>query len=176
MNRRLVWIGVILVVIGAAALGVGAYEVRAAATVTSIYSAYGSGEWVSDEINVSAASTITLAHPPSSMGVVTAADLPSVTAGNLNSTGIAPTSSAAGSAVYSVPSGSYYVVYFGATDPGTKITYVATASGELWGGITLLGIALLIAGGIVAIVGVLKKPKQPKAAPTGLIQEYPGQV
>jgi hypothetical protein len=161
MLKKIALIGLVILLLGVVLFAAGTYEAKAELHTLSTYAPYGSGEFISPEINLTQSAAVTISHPPANLGLVTAANLSSVTSANFATETIAPAATSGGNLVYTVSAGSYYVVYFGSTAPTTQVSYLYLASAEIWGLAVLAGLAMLIAGGITALVGAIKKPKTP---------------
>lgn len=164
MIRKLALIGLVVLVVGVVLLLVGATETAGAVHHLEGFHDVSPGMYASAELNLTAAATITLQHPPSGMGVVTGANLSVVNATNLGSVGLTPIGSSSGAVSYLVDAGSYYVVYFGSSAPSTSVIWLYTSQAALYGIATLVGLVSAAVGGVVALIGAIKKPKSPVAA------------
>lgn len=160
MNKKIALIGLIILVVGIVMLVAGSLAIAANSHHSRAYTQYSTGKYISTEITLQQNTTLTIANAMSGMGVVTAADMPTVTSSTLSSVGIQPLASAAGAHVYQLQPGSYYVVYFGSASPSSLYSYVYTSTALSYGLFTTGGIFLAIAGGIVGIIGVVIKPRQ----------------
>lgn len=165
MNKKIALVGVVILVIGIALLAVGTLELQANTHHSNTYTLYSSGKYVSDEINVTSNATLTITNAPATMGLVTAANMPSVTNSTLSTVEIQPLATALGAHAYQIPKGNYYVVYFGNAAPSNQYTYLYTSAVTTYGIPTSVGLFVAIAGGIVAIVGVVLKKKQQPQVP-----------
>ncbi len=160
MRKKIALIGLVIFVVGIILFAAGTIAITSNTHRGSTYTLYSSGKYVSSEIQLTQAATLTISKAPSSMGIVTAADLPSVTNSTLSTVALQPQATALGAQVYSLPSGNYYIVYFGNSPPATSYIYLYTSSVTGYGLMTSLGLFVAIAGGIVGIVGVVMKKKQ----------------
>lgn len=176
MRRRLVIIGLVLLVVGVALFAAGSYGARSSLHTVSTLTERSPGEYVSPELNLTAEATISLVHAPasSSIGVITSENLSSVNATNLAAKSIAPTASSSNTITYLVGPGSFYVVYFGSAAPSSlTIDYLYLTSSIAYGVLVLAGMVLIAVGLILAVVGAILKPKPRSLDPTPFIQPPP---
>lgn len=164
MRKKIALIGLVIFIVGIVMLAVGALEVQGALHQGTAYTQYSTGKYVSSEINLTSNATLTLTSAPSNMGVVSAADMPTVTNSTLSSVELKPLTTALGSESFLLPSGSYYVVYFGNSAPSTHYTYLYVHTITPFALLTSSGLFIAIAGGIVGIVGVVLKQKKQQPA------------
>ena len=158
MRTRTLVIGVIILVIGVALLGVGALGALKSLTVNRSFTEPHPGEFVSAEIALNSSSTLVVASPASVGGIVHAADLAMVNSTNIAS--LAVKANGAGGSTYTGLVGDYYYVAFASTQPSTTIVATPAGSGIVaFGGLALLGLLLILVGIVVAIVGAIQKPK-----------------
>ncbi len=163
MRKRIALVGLVILIVGIVLLAVGVSEVASNTFHSKVYTQYSAGKYVSSELNFKQNATVVITKFQTTMGLVRSADMPSVTNSTLGSIRITPLTTTLGSEVFQVPSGSYYVVYFGNATPASIYTYVYTSAATTYGLMTSGGLLLAIAGGIVGIVGVVLKSKQPVA-------------
>ena len=161
MNRRVALIGLVVFIAGIALLGVGAYGVESSLHTVGAFTLLSPGEYVTPKIHLTSEATVTLRSAPSSMGLVTAANLSLVNATNLASMEVPITTSSSGTSAYVVPAGDYYVVAFASSAPGTTVQYLYTSEVAGYGIATLLGLILALGGGITGLVGLVRKRKPP---------------
>lgn len=163
MRKKIALIGLVIFIVGIVMLAAGTLELEGAMHHGNSYSFYSTGKYVSAEINLTSSATLTIVSTPSTMGVVKAADMPSVTNSTLSSLELKPLATALGSQAFLLPSGSYYIVYFGTSAPSTLYSYLYTHISRTFALLTSAGLFIAIAGGIVGIVGVVLKKKQQPA-------------
>ena len=165
MRKRMVTIGVVLLIVGIALFASGVIGLRGSTNTIKVFNQSNPGEYVSSEILLNSSSSIIVRSPPTVGGLIPAQDINLV-----NSTSI-PTyepefpTSVAGTEVYSSISGNYYYVIFSSTQPNTRLTIDSApfATTAAFGLLTLAGIVFIIIGIILAILGAFRKPKnQPK--------------
>ncbi|MGI0071965.1 MAG: hypothetical protein ACRECT_07895 [Thermoplasmata archaeon] len=165
MRRKLAAIGLVLFLVGIALLFAGVYATKGALHPVNDFTLRSPGEYVSPELNLTQAATVTIEKAPSREGLVTAQNLSIVNATNLGTEGVPATVTTSGTVAYSVSAGSYYVVSFGNSAPTTTVDYLYTNTVALYGLATLAGLALAVAGGVVGLIGAFRKPKPPVGAP-----------
>ena len=159
MKRR-VTIGVVILVIGIVLVGAGAIGEISSLTTYKSFTQPHPGEYVSTEIMLSMSSYLAVKSPAASGGIVPAQDLNLVNSTNINTYALTISTSGVGSDVYESVSGDYYYVAFSSAQPNTTI--VATPSYfVVFGVLLLLGIVMVIAGIVIAVVGRRQK-QQPK--------------
>lgn len=161
MRRKLALTGLVVFVVGVVVLIVGVLGTEGALHPVSGFHQLAPGEYVSQELNLTASATVTLRNPPTTMGLVTAQNLSVVNSTNLATTGVRALGTTSGTVAYLVSAGSYYVVYFGTSAPSTLVIYLYTGQAAAYGLATLAGLAMAVAGGIVGLVGVFTRPKPP---------------
>jgi hypothetical protein len=166
MKTRTVVIGLVVFVIGVALFVGGGLGALGSITINRTFTEPHPGEFVSAEIMLNSSSGLAVTSPATVGGIIHVEDLNQVTSTNINSYAIPYNSTAAGSYIYRSLQGNFYYVAFSSTQPSTTI--VATgqrSSGIRYGILVLLGIACVIAGIVVAIVGAIQK-KPPVHEPT----------
>jgi hypothetical protein len=162
MNKRMVVIGVVILVIGAALVIGGAIGALGSITIKTTFTQTRPGEYVSAEIVLNTTSNLAVSSPAPTGGVVSAQNLPLVDSTNINTYAVPYNTTAVGTEVYRSLSGDYYYVAFASAQPNTKI--VATPQGSrvlLFAALLLLGVVLAIVGIIVAVVGAVRKTRPP---------------
>lgn len=166
MRKKIVLIGLALLIAGIAIIGVSLYEMSALSTINSSLTQVSSNEWRSDLINVNSSGVLTVTtNATSGFGLIPASDLSVVTASNLASYAVGyDTSTTSGSLnafVYDQINGQYYFVIFSSSEP--TMTYLfLTAEGEIFGELLIVGAGIAFVGLVMAIVGaILKKKVQP---------------
>jgi uncharacterized membrane protein len=159
MNRRTVTKGVVIIVIGfLLALG-GRLGTLQSLTINTAFTQPHPGEYVSVEIVLNSTSTLAVSSPASSGGIVQAADLNLVNSTNIDAYAIAYAAASAGTDVYTSLSGDYYYVAFASAQPEARIMVTPQTSPLLlaFAGLFLLGVVLIIAGIVVAVMGLDRK-------------------
>jgi len=162
MNKRMVVIGVVILVIGVALIIGGAIGALGSISIKTTFTQPHPGEYVSAEIVLNTTSNLAVASPAATGGVVSAQNLTQVNSTNINTYAVPYNATAVGTEVYKSLSGDYYYVAFASAQPNTKI--VATPQGSrvlLFAALLLLGVVLAIVGIIVAVVGAVKKTRPP---------------
>lgn len=160
MRKNIALIGLVIFIVGIVMLAVGTFELQSAMHQGNSYTLNSTGKYVSVEINLTGNATLTIVSAPSRMGVVSAANMPTVTNSTLSSVELKPLATALGSQTFLLQSGSYYIVYFGSSAPSTHYTYLYVQASRGLAYLTSGGLFIAIAGGIVGIVGVVLKKKQ----------------
>lgn len=166
MRKNIVLIGLVLLIVGVAIIGVSLYEMSALSDINSSLTQVSSNEWRSDVINVNSSGVLTITTSETSgFGLIPASDLSAVTASNLANYAVGyDTSTTSGSQnafVYDQLSGQYYFVIFSSSTP--TMTYLfLTAEGEIFAELLIVGAGVAFVGLIMAIVGaILKKKAEP---------------
>jgi len=158
MKTRTVVIGLVILVVGIALVVVGAVGALGSLTINTTFTQPHPGEYVSAEIVLNTTSGLVVSSPAAVSGIVRAQDLGSVNSTNLNRYAVPYNSTAAGSDVYKSISGNYYYVAFSSGQPDTRILATTLKSGIVaFGSLALIGIVLVLAGIVVAVVGALQK-------------------
>ncbi len=166
MKTRTVVIGLVVLVVGIALLIGGALGALGSITISSTFTQPHPGEFVSAEIVLNTTSSLAVSSPAATGGLVHASDLGLVNSTNIGTLAIPVDTTGAGSDIYRSLSGDFYYVAFASSTPGTTIVATAVNSSALgFGSLVLLGLVLIIAGIVVAVVGVFQKKKLPVPAP-----------
>lgn len=156
MKKRMVIIGIIVIVLGFALVATGSIALRGSTTTITTFSQPQSGEYVSTEIALNASAPIVVRSPAAVGGIVPAQDINTVNSTNLSSYALPYTSSIAGIETYrGLTAGNYYYVAFSSTQPNTRITITSRAIIGV-GLLILAGIVCIVIGIIVAVVGALQ--------------------
>ena len=162
MKTSTVVIGLVIIVIGVALFIGGAVGALGSITINRTFTQPTSGEYVSAEVVLNASSGLAITSPAAVGGLIHAQDLSLVTSSNIGTYAVPYNSTAAGSEVYSSLVGDYYYVAFSSTQPSTtSVAPPQMGAVRGVGSLVLLGIVLVIAGIVVAIIGVFQKKKQP---------------
>ena len=160
MRTRTVIIGVVVFIIGIALLAVGALGALNTLTISTNFTQPHPGEYVSAEIVLNSSSGVAVSSPAAVGGIIPAQDLSLVNSSNIDTYAVPISASGAGSDTYKGLVGDYYYVAFASTQPGTTIVATPLSSGAIgFGLLVLLGLVCIVAGIVVAIVGVLQKRK-----------------
>jgi hypothetical protein len=158
MKSRTVVVGVIVLVVGIALLIGGAIGALGSITINTTFTEPHPGEYLSTEIVLNTTSGLVVTAPAAVGGIIPVSAMNSVNSSNIGTYAIPYNSTTAGSDVYRSISGDYYYVAFASTQPGTRIVATALHSGAVrFGVLVLLGLACLVAGVVVAVVGVIQK-------------------
>lgn len=165
MKTRTVVIGLVVLAVGASLFIGGAIGALGSISISTTFTQQRSGEYVSAEIVLNTTSGLAVASPSATGGIIPAQDLGQVNSTNLGSYAVPYSSSAAGTEVYRALVGDYYYVAFTSSQPDTTIVATpAKGSVASYGLLVLAGIALVIAGIVIAIIGAFQKSRNPKAA------------
>jgi xanthine/uracil permease len=160
MKTRTVIIGVVILVIGVALLGVGAIGALGSLNINRSFTQPHPGEFVSAEIVLNSTSDLVVASAASEGGIIHAQDLPLVSSTSIASLAIPASTSAGGSETYRGLVGDYYYVAFASTQPSTTIVATSIGSGIVeYGALALVGLLFIVIGIIVAVVGAIQKQK-----------------
>jgi uncharacterized membrane protein len=161
MRKRMVTIGVVLLIIGIAFLASGIIGLRGSTSTIKVFNQPNPGEYVSSEILLNSSSSIIVRSPPSVGGLIPAQDINLVNSTNLSSYALSSTTSVAGTESYTSITGNYYFVIFSSTQPSTRLAITSGSLGTIaaLGLLTLAGIVFIIIGIILAILGAFRKPK-----------------
>ncbi len=164
MKKRMVIIGLVLLVIGIAFVAGGAAALRGTTSTLSTFTQSQTGEYVSSEVVLNSTSTVVIRSPSSTGGLITAQSLSEVNPTSLATYALPTNSTAGGSATYvGLKAGDYYYVIFTSSQPTTKIVIAENLAKTIESGIlVLLGGVLFLAGLIVAIIGAIRKDDKPK--------------
>ena len=161
MRTRIIIVGIIILIIGIALIAVGALGALRGLVIVNTFSEAHSGEYVSNEVLLNTSSIVAITSPSSTGGLIRASDLSLVNSSNLSSFAIQPNTTSSSTNTYIHLIGDYYYVSFTSTRPSTQIIITNSSRGVIdYGILTIIGISALVAGIIVAIVGIfLKKPR-----------------
>ena len=161
MRTRIIIVGIIILIIGIALIAVGALGALRGLAIVNTFNQLHSGEYVSSEVMLNTSSIVAITSPSSTGGLIRASDLSLVNSSNLSSFAIQPNSTSSSTNTFIRLIGDYYYVSFTSTQPSTQIIITSASRGVIdYGILTIVGISMLVAGIIVAIVGVfLKRPK-----------------
>ena len=129
MRKRMVTIGVVLLIIGIALFASGVIGLRGSTSTIKVFNQSNPGEYVSSEILLNSSSSIIVRSPPSVGGLVPAQDITLVNSNNISSYALSSTTSVAGTEAYTSITGNYYYVIFSSTQPNTRL---AITSGVTW--------------------------------------------
>lgn len=166
MRKKIVLIGLVLLIIGVVILGISLYETAALSDENSALVQVSTGEWRSNLISMNSTGILEVTTSVSSdFGLVPASEINVITASNLASHVVNyDTPSTAGSLnafTYDQISGNYYFVIFSSSTPSFSYTYLP-AEAILFGEFLVVGSGIAFVGLIMAIVGaILKKKVQP---------------
>ena len=152
--KRTVAIGVVILVVGIVLVVGGAAGELSSLTIRTSFTQPHPGEYVSAEIMLNTTSYLAVSSPAASGGIIPAQDLNLVDSTNINTYALPISTSGAGSDIYKSLSGNFYYVAFASAQPNTN--NVATPQGPFvaaFGALVLLGIVLVIAGIVIAVVG-----------------------
>ena len=162
MRSRTVIVGVVILVVGLALLGVGVLGALRSLTINRTFTQPNPGEFVSAEIVLNSSSILAVASPASDGGIVHAQDLARVNSTSLASLAV-PATTTGGTDTYRSLVGDFYYVAFASTQPGTTIVATPVGTGAIAvGGLALVGLLCILLGIVVAIVGAVQK-KKPEA-------------
>jgi len=160
MRKRMVTIGVVLLIIGIAFLASGIIGLRGSTSTIKVFNQPNPGEYVSSEILLNSSSSIIVRSPPSVGGLIPAQDINLVNSTNLSSYALSSSTSVGGTESYTSITGNYYYVIFSSTQPNTRLAILGSLGvTAALGLLTLAGIIFIIIGIILAILGVFRKPK-----------------
>jgi uncharacterized membrane protein len=160
MRKRMVTIGVVLLIIGIAFLVSGVIGLRGSTSTIKVFNQPNPGEYVSSEILLNSSSSIIVRSPPSVGGLIPAQDINLVNSTNLSSYALSSSTSVGGTESYTSITGNYYYVIFSSTQPNTRLAIIESLGvTAALGLLTLAGIFFIIIGIILAILGVFRKPK-----------------
>jgi len=167
MRKRMVIIGLILLVIGIAFVAGGIAGLRGTTSAISTFTQPKTGEYVSSEVVLNSTSTVVVRSPSSTGGLVTAQSLSEVNPTSLATYALAANSTRGGSATYTgLKEGDYYYVIFTSSQPTTSLVIVGDLAKTIGSGIlALVGGVLFLAGLIVTIIGAIRKGDKPKQSP-----------
>lgn len=165
MNKPTVIIGGVVLIIGVVLIAVGAVGVLRGLTVITTFSEPQSGEYVSTELILNATSGVAVTSAAANGGLIPAQDLNLVNSTNIGQYALTPHSNVAGTVTYTSLTGNYYYVAFASSQPSSKIVATPLNGGTMASSpLVLGGFAVIIAGIVVAVIGVRmnRKPKRVK--------------
>lgn len=162
MRRRLLFVGLIVLLVGAVTVGAGFAELRSSLVESSGATQLGADKYASSEIQMAGPSVLTVEFSQGVGGLVPANMVGSVNRTNLGQLSVKPNNTSGGVYSYINITGNYYFVVFSNSTPTitwlvTPIRQAAPASAALLGG-ALLGFV----GLVVTILGLVLKPKTPQ--------------
>jgi hypothetical protein len=154
MNKPIVIIGVVVLIVGVVLIAVGAVGVLRGLTVVTTFSQPQSGEHVSTELMLNTTSGIAVTSAAANGGLIPAQDLNLVNSTNFGQYALTPHSNVAGTLTYTNLTGDYYVA-FASSQPSSKIVATPLHGGTMASSpLVLGGFAVIIAGIVVAVIGV----------------------
>jgi hypothetical protein len=160
MKKRIVKVGVVVIVVGVVLVGIGRLGALNTITFNMNFTQPHLGEYVSAEITLNSASDLIVSSPATVGGIVHAQDLNLVNSTDVSAYAIPHNATAAGSDLYPSLSGDFYYVAFSSTQPITSIVGPQANVGSLayaYGELALVGGVCTIAGIIVAALGLRQK-------------------
>lgn len=162
MRKRLVIIGIILIMIGFAFTVAGSYGIIKNVTLSTEVVQHASGEYISSKMIMNESSTLLVMGTTTNSGLIKASDLSIVNESNLHSYEIQYNSKQGNTLLYEKLTGEYYFVAFTSTAPNLQYAYGTGSLGQflLSSMLTVLGPFILIAGIVVSVVGAIIKPKK----------------
>jgi hypothetical protein len=163
MRRKIVKIGVIILIAGVAMLAIGGIAISETTIISSHYSQPSNGEYVSYEINVSGSGSIIVFGNGTigTLGLVTPGNLHLVNASNVASYVITPSVALGGLQIYNLNHGNYYFVVFTDSTPEYVYTYFPGAMFDELAGLMAGGFAIFLGGVAVTIIGVFMRSDRP---------------
>jgi hypothetical protein len=164
MRKQIMLTGLILLIIGAGMAIISYHEVYQGTITASSFTNPSGSEWISNSLNVTNDSTISVIGNGSDFYLVKTSDLSDINQTNVQSLAIKPSAnlSIAGRTdkEYFNLTGPYSVVYFGAKDPAILYEVIPSSGNVVSYGLLLIsGGVLALAGIIVIIVGAILKRK-----------------
>ena len=163
MRTRTLTIGLIILVVGITLATAGGYNLKNTTKSITSFTQPVAGEYVSAELVLNN-SVVIVRSPATIGGMVPSQDISAVNSTNIGSYAVAYNSTAASSETYLGLRGDFNYVVFSSEQPTTKIEVTGTLSETITSGLLVLGgIVCVIAGIIVAIVGVVRKNPAKKA-------------
>ncbi len=167
MIKRIVIIGLVILILGGAMLFGGIYinegvVSRDSHTSISLYNST-THEYISSNITIKPGYEVMVGgRPGSNAGLVNIKNLGSVNSTNINSSAVGLSEQISSEKIYvNLPSGTYVYVMFNSSKPSITYEYAALSTIETGGIMVIAGIIASIAGLVVMIVGAIKKPKKP---------------
>ena len=183
MRKRLLQIGLLIFVIGVVLSAVGFFEGDALIHSNSQFSQLqASNVYGSLPIQVNASNVITLMGTPGTYYLVNSsvfenyANVPSANQTALQKYQISATETENIAGTFeeifdSLPSGTYYVVSFGKPTLSYSIE-TSLLQAAIFGFLLIIGIVMVVAGFIIILVAIVRKPKQPELNPDELLAQY----
>lgn len=165
MRKKLVIAGAVLIVMGLVTFFITSSTIDSHSYVSSQMSARGSAEWVSQEINSTSSTDIDVTMPANTtIGLVHAGDLGSVSRSSLSEYAVAPQVTGNSSAnyihVYLNDTGNYYIVAFASSQPSLHYTVISDAGYvSIMTFANFIGIMITAAGLVATVIGVLLRKK-----------------
>ena len=157
MRTRTLTIGLIILVAGIALAVVGVYSLKNATKSITSFTQPVAGEYVSAELILNN-SVVVVRSPATVGGMVPSQDISAVNSTNIGSYAVAYNSTAASSETYIGLRGDFNYIVFSSVQPTTKIVVTGTLLETVTLGLlVLVGIACVIAGIVVAVVGAVRK-------------------
>ena len=167
MNKKIVSRGLIILVIGAALFIVGSYEsgLNVQKYTHTEVSLYKKGEYITENMTLKSGYEILIEGGPSNAGLINSKNLSQVNSTNLvkYEYGSKYYEAVGSDKVFgNMPAGTYTYVMFNSTKPSLKYEYAPVSAIEGYGVMVIIGLITGLAGFIILIVGVIKKPKRPQ--------------
>lgn len=162
MRKKVLGIGVAVLFVGVALLIIGGVTISGTNMISSHYSLYSGGKYVSYEVNSSGEGRVIIFGNGTlgTLGLVTQSNLSSVNASNIADYAITPTVALGGLQMYSVNHGSYFLVIFSSTTPEYVYTYLSGNMFDELAGLMIGGFALFLGGVVTSVVGIFMRPEK----------------
>ncbi len=162
MRKKIVIIGVVILIIGIALFAAGSYE--GTHLLHRSVSEIKSGEYKTDNITLKSGYIMAVTSPPSVYGLIPINDIKIVNSTNINKYSLKPIVSSSTAVEYlanSTTAGDYTFVMFTSAVASTfTYEYGSFSTIEVIGVLALFGIIIGVIGFIVLIAGLILKPKQ----------------
>ena len=161
MRRKLLLVGLTILILGASVTGFGLVRVEGSSTRSTRVTAYSQGEYITSVINLSVPSVLTVESSSKNSGLIPVYALSLVNESNIYLYAVRPTASSGGIYSYTNISGDYYYVVFSNVTP--TVSYLITPlKAAVYATLIFTGIVFSIVGVVAVILGVvLKTPPKP---------------
>lgn len=162
MRRRLLTVGLILILIGVAFTVAGSYGIIKDTTLSTQVTQYSSGMYITEKMTMNKSSTLLVMGVTVDSALINASDLSAVNQSNLHSHEVQYTTKEGNNYLYQNIKGEFYFVMLSSSAPKIQYAYAAGSLDQflLSSMLTVMGPIVLVAGIVVSVVGAFLKPKR----------------
>ncbi|MEM0272431.1 MAG: hypothetical protein QW514_07830 [Thermoprotei archaeon] len=158
MRRKLLYVGLVILVLGVSITLVGTIRVQSFSIRSSQVVLYSQGVYTTNMINISTPSVLTIESSSKESALIPAYELGHVNSSNIGNYGVKPNASNGDINAYINITGAYYYVVFSNATP--TVTYsIIPVNAAVYATLVFIGVVFSVVGVIAVILGlVLKQP------------------